>query len=209
MANKGSKRTPSKTPKRRNGDSSLETTNEHERNKDFLSEQEVEMLRKEARAGRYGERDDCLVLMLYRHGLRATEAAELRIKDLDLKTSRLWVGRLKGSLSTHQPIEGDELRVIKRYLATRDDDLPWLFITERGGQLTRSGIYRMITRIAERAGLEDVHPPRSDTRAATTWPRRTPANVSSKITLGIATQGTQCATRASPVRTLVEARSVR
>ena len=131
---------------------------EHERNKDFLSEQEVEMLRKEARAGRYGERDDCLILMLCRHGLRASEAAELRIKDLDLKTSRLWVGRLKGSLSTHQPIEGDELRVIKRYLATRDDDLPWLFITERGGQLTRSGIYRLITRIAERVGFENVHP---------------------------------------------------
>ena len=158
MANKGSKRSAPKTPKRRNGDSSVGTTDEHERNKDFLSEQEVETLRKEARAGRYGERDDCLVLMLYRHGLRATEAAELRIKDLDLKTSRLWVGRLKGSLSTHQPIEGDELRVIKRYLATRDDDLPWLFVTERGGQLTRSGIYRLITRLSERAGFENVHP---------------------------------------------------
>ena len=46
----------------------------------------------------------------------------------------------------NKPIEGDELRVIKRYLATRDDDLPWLFVTERGGQLTRSGIYRLITR---------------------------------------------------------------
>ena len=45
--------------------------------------------------------------MLYRHGLRVSEAVELRIKDLDLKTSRLWVGRLKGSLSTHQPVEGD------------------------------------------------------------------------------------------------------
>ena len=158
MANKGSKRSAPKTPKRRNGDSSIGTTDEHERNKDFLSEQEVETLRKEARTGRYGERDDCLILMVYRHGLRVTEAAELRIKDLDLKTSRLWVGRLKGSLSTHQPIEGDELRVIKRYLAMRDDDLPWLFVTERGGQLTRSGIYRLITRIAERAGLDDVHP---------------------------------------------------
>jgi hypothetical protein len=55
MANKGPKRSSPKTPKRRNGDSSLGTTDEHERNKDFLSEQEVETLRKEARAGRYGE----------------------------------------------------------------------------------------------------------------------------------------------------------
>jgi site-specific recombinase XerD len=86
MANKGPKRSSPKTPKRRNGDSTLGTTDEHERDKDFLSEQEVETLRKAARAGRYGERDDCLVLMLYRHGLRVSEVAELRIKDLDLKT---------------------------------------------------------------------------------------------------------------------------
>jgi site-specific recombinase XerD len=65
---------------------------------------------------------------------------------------------MKGSLSTHHPIEGDELRIIKRYLAKRDDDLPWLFITERGGQMTRKGIYILVARIAERAGLENVHP---------------------------------------------------
>jgi hypothetical protein len=58
MANQRSKRTPKKTPKRRNVPSSSTTTDEHERDKDFLSEAEVETLRKEARAGRYGERDD-------------------------------------------------------------------------------------------------------------------------------------------------------
>jgi len=40
------------------------------------------------------------------------------------------VARLKNSLSVEHPIAGDELRAIKRYLATRNDNLPWLFISE-------------------------------------------------------------------------------
>ena len=36
------------------------------------------------------------------------------------------------------PIEGDELRAIRRYLATKDDSLPWLFVSERQGRLIDS-----------------------------------------------------------------------
>lgn len=50
-----------------------------------------------------------MLLLTYRHGLRVSELIDLRLKDIDLDTSRLFVLRKKGSLSTHQPIEGDEL----------------------------------------------------------------------------------------------------
>jgi type 1 fimbriae regulatory protein FimB len=70
--------------------------------------------------------------MMYRHGLRVSKAIGLRRDALNLRQSSLWVKRLKNSLSTHHPISGDELRAIKRYLATRDDRLPWLFVSERG-----------------------------------------------------------------------------
>ena len=76
MINQRSKPRSKAPAKRRNVPSAVKTTDGHEREKDFLTEQEIETLRKKARAGRYGARDDCLVLMLYRHGLRATEAAE-------------------------------------------------------------------------------------------------------------------------------------
>jgi type 1 fimbriae regulatory protein FimB len=48
--------------------------------------------------------------------------------------------RLKGSLSVEHPIAGDELRAIKRYLATRVDNLTWLFVSERQAQLTRQSV---------------------------------------------------------------------
>jgi type 1 fimbriae regulatory protein FimB len=63
----------------------------------------------------------------------------MRRSQLDVKRSRLWVARLKGSLSVEHPIAGDELRAIKRYLATREDNLPWLFVSERQAQLTPPG----------------------------------------------------------------------
>src|SRR5262249_19536954 len=52
----------------------------------------------------------------------------------------VWVARLKNSLSVEHPIAGDELRAIKRYLATREDNLPWLFVSERGQPMTRQAV---------------------------------------------------------------------
>ena len=68
------------------------------------------------------------------------------------------MSRLKGGLSVEQPIAGDELRAIKRYLATRTDALPWLFISERCQPLTRQAVNYLIGAEAERASLPSVHP---------------------------------------------------
>jgi len=50
--------------------------------------------------------------------LRVSEAIGLRRDDVNLSEAMLWVRRLKGSLSVNQLIEGDELRAIKRYIAS-------------------------------------------------------------------------------------------
>ena len=80
--------------------------------------------------------------MMFRHGLRVSEAVTTKIED---------------GLSVEHPIPGDELRAIKRYLKERNSRLPWLFLSERGQMMTRQTVSYMISTVATRAKLPHVH----------------------------------------------------
>ncbi len=138
--------------------SESEAVDLHEKTKNFLTEAEMTRFLQAAKSGRHGVRDHLMMLLMYRHGLRETELCRLTVSVLDMDSARIWVERLKGSLSTHHPIDGDELRAMRRYLRTRDSQLPWLFVTERRGQFTRQGIYYLVRRIGDCAELGKVHP---------------------------------------------------
>ena len=94
---------------------------------------------------------------MWRHGLRVSEAITLRRDQINLQRARVWVQRLKNSHSVEQPIDGEELRAIKRYLNTREDKLPWLFVSERGLPMTRQAVNYLTDEAGKRAGLV-VHP---------------------------------------------------
>ncbi len=132
-------------------------TDSHEKDRNYFFGDEIEQLLEEAKKNRYGIRDHLIILMMYRHGFRVSELVNVTLKDIDLKRARIWVQRVKGSLSTEQPITGDELRAIRRYLKERDSELPWLFISERRQQLSRKALNTMLERMGERLGLH-AHP---------------------------------------------------
>lgn len=135
------------------------TVDGHERRRrDFLTKSEVERLLAGARQGRFGVRDHALLLLAYRHGLRVTEAIELQRQDVDLDGGRIWVTRLKGGLSTSQPLQGDEIRALRAYLRTRTDNLPFLFTSTQGSSMTRQNAHYLVRQAGERAGLGNVHP---------------------------------------------------
>jgi integrase len=147
----------STSPQRPAGDRAVDA---HERTKDYLSEAEVEALRLAARRGRHGQRDDLLILLMFRHGLRVSEAIRLRRDQINLKEARIDIRRLKRGLDVEHPIAGDELKAIRSFLRTREDRLPWLFLSERGAPMTRQAVNYLLRAAGERAGLPYVHPHR-------------------------------------------------
>jgi len=80
----------------------------------YLTANELEKLIKAGRNGRYGRRDATLMLLMARHGLRVTEAIDLRWDQIDFSKGHLHVRRLKGGIHSVHPIQGDELRGVAR-----------------------------------------------------------------------------------------------
>jgi type 1 fimbriae regulatory protein FimB len=132
----------------------------HERTRDYLTEAEFLVLLQGTRRSRYRWRNAAMLMLTFYHGLRVSELCRLKRTDLDLAHGRLWIARIKGSLSTEQPLRTDEIRALKHYLPQRgDSQLPWLFLTERGDQFTRFSIKYLVRITGQRVGLAlPVHP---------------------------------------------------
>ena len=130
------------------------------RSREYLTPAEMTRLKEAARtsSSRHAFRDWLLITMMYRHGLRAGEAADLRWDQVELKNGRLHVNRLKnGDPSVHY-LEGDEIRALRKL----ERDYPnsdFLFCSERQGPLSPRTIHHIIARAGEDAGIKfPVHP---------------------------------------------------
>ena len=109
------------------------------RRREHLTEAEVERLMEAAKGNRWGNRDATMVLVAYRHGLRASELVDVHWDQVDFRTGTLHVRRVKkGTPSTH-PILGDELRALRRLQREHAPKSPFVFTSERGAPFTTAG----------------------------------------------------------------------
>ena len=127
------------------------------RPREYLTEAEVGLVMRAAGRNRNGHRDATMVLLAFRHGLRAAELVTLRWDNVDLAHGKLHVNRVKnGSPSVH-PLAGTEIRSLRR-LKRESLASPFVFVSERGAQLTRQGIAYIIREAGTRAKLGHVWP---------------------------------------------------
>jgi predicted DNA-binding ribbon-helix-helix protein len=126
------------------------------RSREHLTETEFDSLLDALKRNRHGHRDRLIGLLIFRHGLRVSEACELRWDDLDLTTNTIIVRRLKGSTDSTHFLERDEvngLRALQRQQAADGIQSPFVFINERRAPFNRDGINKMIKRAGKVAGL--------------------------------------------------------
>lgn len=98
-------------------------------------------------------RDRALFGTIYYLGLRASEAGLLLRDEVNLRTKRVYVRRLKGSVGGERVMTGDCRRLLQRYLAQRWDGLPYLFPSRNRRPLSRQRIDALYRGYAKQAGL--------------------------------------------------------
>jgi len=116
------------------------------RTREHLTPAEMDrLLEKAKRSGQPGKahRNHCLVLTMYRHGLRVGEAASLKWSDVDLDAGNMFVRRSKGSKPSTQPINGDEIRALRK-LQRESKSSPYVF-----GAIAPVAISKMIQRLGD------------------------------------------------------------
>lgn len=123
---------------------------------------EVDRLIEAAGRSRNAARDRCLLLLMFRHGLRVSEACALQLSQVDVESRVLHVSRMKKGLSTTHPLRTDELKAIKAWLAARAKMKPEtddFFLSNRRGPLSRKTAWLAIRNYGELAGLPlPAHP---------------------------------------------------
>ncbi|MGG7246449.1 tyrosine-type DNA invertase [Escherichia coli] len=133
----------------------------------FLTRHEIQAMLQSLSEGVHSERNYCLVMMAFIHGLRASELLSLRLSDLDMGEKIVLITRMKKGFSTVHPLTSDEIKGLRLWLSVRQkiivqglhEDTGWLFISHRGTPLTRQQFYNIIRVTGQRAGLNvDAHP---------------------------------------------------
>jgi integrase len=127
------------------------------RPREHLTEREVQKLIEAAKKNRNGQRDAAMILICFRHGLRASELCELQWSDVEFETATLHLRRAKNGAAATHPLLGDELRALR--MLKREAKSPFIFVSEREAPFTVSGLQKLV----ERAGITaripfKVHP---------------------------------------------------
>ena len=136
--------------------------NSEYRSREYLEPIEVQGLIDAAGKGKqHPERDRALLLLMFRHGLRAQEAAGLRWDAVSLQDRKLHIQRLKNSISGAHPMQEDEVEALEALQAIREKYAKsfYVFPKRDGGRLGTPAIQRIVRRCGDVANLPiKVHP---------------------------------------------------
>ncbi|NLS54160.1 tyrosine-type DNA invertase [Hafnia alvei] len=130
----------------------------------YLSESEIERILFKTKDGRYPLRDYCIINTCFMHGLRVTELCNLQLSDIDIDAGEMHIRRLKNGFSTTHPVYENEACNLELWIKERkrwlnSEGKPWLFLSQKGSQLSRQHIYTLLKNYASMANIGvSAHP---------------------------------------------------
>src|SRR6516225_5824641 len=158
----------------------------------YLTQREIERLMDCARKhGRYGHRDATMILVAYRHGLRASEVCDLQWHQIELSEGRLHVHRVKNGIPSVHPIRVTRCGRVVSYAAVTLERLTCLFPNAVGRSAPSASIA---------SSSVSGRPPRCHSRSARTcfampagssWPTMATTRGPCSTTLGTRTFSTR------------------
>lgn len=121
-----------------------------------LSDEQILDLIEASGRERFSARDRALVELLYATGLRASEVAALRINDLNLESGYLRCFG-KGSKERVVPIGHKAVEALQAYLSRERGrtDVEYVFVSSLGTRMARESIWRVMQKLAFKAGIRD------------------------------------------------------
>jgi|ERR1039458_4000815 site-specific recombinase XerD len=125
----------------------------------FLTQTELKVLL--AHAKKQSPRDFAMILLAYRHGLRASEVCNITMENLDLEAGNIRCIRGKGSISNWQQLSEDEVKAVKTWLRKRPrNGSRHIFVSRQGTPMSRTQFFRVFRELARSAGIADekCHP---------------------------------------------------
>lgn len=139
----------------RNPTSNLATIKQPKEVRKPFSAVEIEKLRDNVK----NLRDSALIEFLLSTGCRISEVCSVNRADIDLRTLKLVV---TGKGNKQRTVYLDEVTAmrVQKYLKSRTDFSPALFVGKGTDRMTPGGIRKTLNEIANRAGVENVHPHR-------------------------------------------------
>jgi integrase/recombinase XerD len=104
-------------------------------------------------------RDRCILVLLFKTGMRVGELIRLDINDADLNTGTIHLKQTPKRSNRILYLDDEAIAMLSRWLASRKNrqgsDSSALFISKAGGRLTKRSIETVIERHAKRIGLHD------------------------------------------------------
>ena len=119
----------------------------------YLTQDELKRLLKTVKAE--SVRDYAIFLLAYRHGLRASEVGLIQLEDIDFSRQKIFVKRLKGSISGEQLMWPDEIRAVKRYLKIRGEYPGPLFLSRNKNPISRGQLHHLFVKYSKKAEIPE------------------------------------------------------